>query len=91
MHRRDVGVSAPNLTGGFDDDAEPPHHEAGLIGEIQGDGQFNSCRRRRGLVVAQEWSPYVADTADLIGDWRAPLRCGAFNVKTGKCTANGKA
>jgi len=40
-------------------------------------------------VVAQEWSPYVAETKDLIGDWRKPLACGAFNVKTSSCGAGG--
>ena len=87
-----IGVSVPNLSGGFSA-MMPNHHitKPVLIGEIQGDGQFNIVSQTPGLVVAQEWSPYVADTADLIGDWRAPLRCGAFNVKTGKCTAVSKA
>src|SRR3954466_10270969 len=87
-----IGVTVPNLTGGYSA-MMPNHHitKPVLIGEIQGDGQFNIVSQTPGLVVAQEWSPYVADTADLIGDWRAPLRCGAFNVKTGKCTAVSKA
>ena len=87
-----IGVSVPNLSGGYSA-MMPNHHitKPVLIGEIQGDGQFNIVSQTPGLVVAQEWSPYVADTADLIGDWRAPLRCGAFNVKTGKCTAVSKA
>src|SRR3954467_5535090 len=87
-----IGGSVPNLSGGFSA-MLPNHHitKRVLIGELQGDGQFNIVSQTPGLVVAQEWSPYVADTADLIGDWRAPLRCGAFNVKTGKCTAVNKA
>jgi urea transport system substrate-binding protein len=87
-----IGVSVPNLSGGYSA-MMPNHHitKPVLIGEIQGDGQFNIVSQTPGLLVAQEWSPYVADTADLIGDWRQPLRCGAFNVKTGKCTAGGKA
>jgi urea transport system substrate-binding protein len=36
-------------------------------------------------VVAQEWSPYVAETKDLIADWRAPMSCGNYNVAVGKC------
>jgi urea transport system substrate-binding protein len=86
-----IGVSVPNLSGGYSA-MMPNHHitKPVLIGEIQDDGQFNIVSQTPGLVVAQEWSPYVAETADLIGDWRAPLRCGAFNVKTGKCTAGGK-
>ena len=87
-----LGVSVPNLSGGYSA-MMPNHHitKPVLIGEIQGDGQFNTVSQTAGLVVAQEWSPYVADTKDLIGDWRAPLKCGAFNVKTGACTAGKKA
>ena len=87
-----IGVSVPNLSGGYAA-LMPNHHitKPVLIGEIQGDGQFNIVSQTPGLVVAQEWSPYVAETADLIGDWRAPMHCGAFNVKTGKCTSGKKA
>jgi urea transport system substrate-binding protein len=87
-----IGVSVPNLSGGYAA-MMPNHHitKPVLIGEVQGDGQFNIVSQTPGLVVAQEWSPYVSDTKDLIGDWRAPLHCGAFNVKTGTCTAGKKA
>jgi len=86
-----LGVAVPNLSGGYSA-MMPNHHitKPVLIGEIQADGQFNTVWQTSGLVVAQEWSPYVADTKDLIGDWRAPLKCGAFNVKTGACTAGRK-
>jgi urea transport system substrate-binding protein len=85
-----IGVSVPNLSGGYSA-MMPNHHitKPVLIGEIQGDGQFNIVSQTPGLVVAQEWSPYVEDTKDLIGDWREPLHCGAFNVKTGKCGSGG--
>ena len=81
-----IGVAVPNLSGGYSA-MMPNHHitKPVLIGEIQEDGQFNVVWQTPGLVVAQEWSPYVAETKDLIGDWRAPLSCGSFNVKTGKC------
>jgi len=81
-----IGVAVPNLSGGYSA-MMPNHHitKPVLIGEIQEDGQFNIVWQTPGLVVAQEWSPYVAETKDLIGDWRAPLSCGSFNVKTGKC------
>ena len=87
-----LGVSVPNLSGGYSA-MMPNHHitKPVLIGEIQPDGQFNIVSQTPGLVVAQEWSPYVADTKDLIGDWRAPLKCGAFNVKTGHCSTGKKA
>lgn len=87
-----IGVTVPNLSGSYSA-LMPNHHitKPVLIGEIQADGQFNTVSQTPGLLVAQEWSPYVADTKDLIGDWRAPLKCGAFNVKTGTCTAGKKA
>jgi len=81
-----IGVAVPNLSGGYST-MMPNHHitKPVLIGEVQDDGQFNVVWQTPGLVVAQEWSPYVAETKDLIGDWRAPLSCGNLNVKTGKC------
>jgi urea transport system substrate-binding protein len=86
-----IGVSVPNLSGGFSA-MMPNHHitKPVLIGEIEANGMFNIVSQTPGLVVAQEWSPYVADTKDLIGDWRAPMSCGAFNVVTGKCGSGGK-
>ena len=86
-----IGVAVPNLSGGYSA-MMPNHHitKPVLIGEIQPDGQFNIVSQTPGLVVAQEWSPYVEDTKDLIGDWRKPLSCGAFNVKTKTCTSGKK-
>jgi urea transport system substrate-binding protein len=40
-------------------------------------------------VVGDEWSDYLPDSKDLISDWRKPLSCGNFNVKTGKCGGKG--
>ena len=56
-----IGVSVPNLSGGYSA-LMPNHHitKPVLIGEIQGNGQFNIVSQTPGLVVAQEWSPYVA-------------------------------
>ncbi len=87
-----IGVAVPNLSGGYSA-LMPNHHitKPVLMGEIQGNGQFNIVSETPGLLVAQEWSPYIPATADLIGDWRPPLSCGAFNVKSGKCTSGKKA
>jgi urea transport system substrate-binding protein len=87
-----IGVTVPNLTGGYAA-MMPNHHltKPVLIGEIQANGQLNTVWQTPGTVVAQEWSPYVAETKDLIGDWRAPLSCGNFNVVTGKCGGSKKA
>ena len=81
-----IGVSVPNLTGGYST-MMPNHHitKPVYIGEIQGDGQLNTVWQTPGTVVAQEWSPYLEGSRDLIADWRKPMSCGNFNVTTGKC------
>jgi urea transport system substrate-binding protein len=86
-----VGVAVPNLTGGYSA-MMPNHHitKPVLIGEIQGNGQFDTVWQTSGLVVANEWSPYLPDSKDLIADWRKPMNCGNFNVVTGKCGGKGK-
>ncbi len=81
-----IGVAVPNLSGGFSA-MMPNHHitKPVLIGEIEDDGQFNIVSQTPGLVVANEWSPYLEGSRDLVADWRSPMSCGNFNVKTGKC------
>ena len=85
-----IGVTAPNLSGGYSA-MMPNHHitKPVLIGEIQANGQFNIVSQTPGTIVAQEWSPYLEGSRDLIADWRSPMRCGNFNVKTGKCGGSG--
>ena len=82
-----IGVSVPNLTGGLST-MMPNHHitKPVLIGEIQDDGQFQIVSRTPGLVVGDAWSDYLEGSKDLIADWRAPLSCGNYNVKTAKCS-----
>lgn len=81
-----IGVSVPNLTGGYAA-MMPNHHitKPVLIGEIQDDGQFEVVSETKGTVVGDEWSDFLPGSKDLISDWRKPLSCGNFNVKTGKC------
>jgi urea transport system substrate-binding protein len=85
-----VGVSVPNLTGGYSA-MLPNHHitKPVLIGEIQADGQFETVWQTSGLVAGDEWSDFLADSKDLISDWRTPMSCGNFNVATGKCGGKG--
>ena len=85
-----IGVAVPNLSGGLSA-MMPNHHitKPVLIGEIQGNGQFNIVSQTPGTIVAQEWSPYLEGSRDLIADWRPPMSCGNFNVKTGKCGGGG--
>ena len=85
-----IGVSVPNLSGGYSA-MMPNHHitKPVLIGEIQDDGQFEIVYETPGLVVGDEWSDYLPDSKDLIADWRKPMECGNFNVATGKCGGKG--
>jgi urea transport system substrate-binding protein len=82
-----IGVAVPNLSGGLSA-MMPNHHitKPVLIGEIQDDGQFQIVSQTPGLVVGDAWSDYLEGSKDLIADWRAPLSCGNYNVKTAKCS-----
>jgi urea transport system substrate-binding protein len=82
-----IGVTTPNLTGGYAA-MMPNHHitKPVMIGEIQDDGQFDVVWKTPGLVAGDAWSNYLPGSKDLIADWRAPLSCGNYNVKTGKCS-----
>jgi len=81
-----IGVSVPNLTGGYAT-MMPNHHltKPVLIGEIQEDGQFETVWQTPDTVVGDAWSDFLPGSKDLISDWRKPLECGAYNVKTAKC------
>ncbi|TAN02312.1 MAG: urea ABC transporter substrate-binding protein [Rhizobiaceae bacterium] len=85
-----VGVTVPNLTGGYAT-MMPNHHitKPVLIGEIQDDGQFETVWQTAGTVPGDAWSDYLPGSRDLISDWRKPMSCGNFNVKTGKCGGEG--
>ncbi|BBB28370.1 urea ABC transporter substrate-binding protein [Neptunomonas japonica] len=82
-----IGVSVPNLTGGYAT-MMPNHHitKPVLIGEIQDDGQFEVVWNTAGTVAGDAWSDFLEGSKDLISDWRAPLSCGNYNVKTAKCS-----
>lgn len=82
-----IGVAVPNLTGGLS--AMMPNHHVTkpvLIGEIQDDGQFDVVWKTSGLVAGDAWSDFLPGSKDIISDWRAPLSCGNYNVRTAKCS-----
>ncbi|KAA0700722.1 urea ABC transporter substrate-binding protein [Neorhizobium sp. P12A] len=83
------GVSVPNLTGGIAT-MMPNHYitKPVLIGEIQDNGQFDVVSQTP-EVIGDEWSDYLPDSKDLMSDWLAPMKCGNFNVSTGKCGGKG--
>lgn len=82
-----IGVSVPNLSGGLST-MMPNHHitKPVLIGEIQEDGQFETVWQTPDTVVGDAWSDFLPSSKELIADWRAPLSCGNYNVKTAKCS-----
>ncbi|VAW58087.1 Urea ABC transporter, substrate binding protein UrtA [hydrothermal vent metagenome] len=82
-----IGITVPNLSGGYSA-MMPNHHitKPVLIGEIQKNGQFDIVWETSGLVAGDAWSDYLPGSRNLIADWRAPLSCGNYNVKTKKCS-----
>ncbi len=82
-----IGITTPNLSGGVSA-MMPNHHitKPVLIGEIQADGQFDIIWETSGLVAGDAWSDFLPGSMDLIADWRKPLSCGNYNVKTAKCS-----
>ncbi len=83
-----IGVTVANLSGGYSA-MMPNHHitKPVLIGEIQDDGQFEVVWQTSGMVAGDAWSDYLPGSKNLISDWRKPLSCGNYNVKTGKCSS----
>lgn len=82
-----IGVSVPNLSGGYSA-MMPNHHitKPVLIGEIQDDGQFEIVWETPGLVAGDAWSDFLDSSKEIISDWRAPLSCGNYNVTTNVCS-----
>ncbi|MDI5985784.1 urea ABC transporter substrate-binding protein [Halomonas sp. M4R5S39] len=81
-----IGVTVPNLSGGHAA-MMPNHHitKPVLIGEIQDNGQFDVVWQTPSTVAGDAWSDYLPGSRDLVSDWRAPMRCGNFNVANGSC------
>jgi len=81
-----VGVEVPNLTGGMST-MLANHHitKPVLIGEIQGDGQFDVVWETDDLVEGEAWSQFIPESSVLIADWTDPINCGNFNTETETC------
>ena len=81
-----IGIAVPNLTGGYSS-MLPNHHvtKPVLIGEIQDNGQFEIIWKTSGPIAGDAWSNYLEGSKDTTSDWRAPLSCGKYNVKTAQC------
>jgi urea transport system substrate-binding protein len=68
-------VKAP---GGFESIMNANHHlsKPVMIGEIQGNGQFEIVWQTKGPVKADAWSPFIPESAKLTADWTFPWVCG---------------
>src|SRR5438270_10781742 len=80
------GLETPNLTGGIPK-VLPNHHitKPVYIGEVKGDGQFNTVWKSGGLVPGDAWSDFLPGSKDIEADW-VTLKCGNYNKVTKKCS-----
>jgi len=81
------GITVPNLTGGTAV-MNTNHHltKPVLIGEIQKDGQFEVVWQTDGGVIGDAWTDFLPDSAKVVADWTNPIKCGNYNISTGKCS-----
>ncbi len=63
---------------GYDVVMHPNHHlsKPVMIGEIKADGQFDIVWQTKGPIVAEAWSPHIAENKGKIADWTYPWVCG---------------
>ncbi|EWH10876.1 branched-chain amino acid ABC transporter substrate-binding protein [Catenovulum agarivorans DS-2] len=82
-----IGITVPNLTGGIAV-MNANHHlsKPVLIGEIQENGQFEVVWETPDTVIGDAWSDFLPSSKNLIADWTAPVKCGNFDIKSGKCS-----
>jgi urea transport system substrate-binding protein len=86
-----IGVTVPNLTGGFATMYQNHHlSKPVLIGEIQEDGQFATVWETPDVVIGDAWSNFLEGSKDIVADWTFPISCGNFNIRTGKCSGQNK-
>ncbi|WP_414638405.1 urea ABC transporter substrate-binding protein [Azospirillum sp.] len=63
---------------GYDIAMNTNHHlsKPVMIGEIQGNGQFQIVWQTKGPIKADAWSPFIPESAKLTADWTFPWVCG---------------
>jgi urea transport system substrate-binding protein len=68
-------VKAPS---GFVEVMNTNHHlsKPVMIGEIQGNGQFDVVWQTKDTIKADAWSPYLAEDKGKVADWSYPWVCG---------------
>ena len=77
-------VKAPS---GFVEVMNTNHHlsKPVMIGEIQGNGQFDVVWKTNGTMPGDAWSDYLPGSKDIEADW-VTLKCGNYNTKTKVCS-----
>ena len=63
---------------GYDVVMHTNHHlsKPVMIGEVQSDGQFQIVWQTKGPIVAEAWSPHIAENKGKVADWTYPWVCG---------------
>jgi urea transport system substrate-binding protein len=63
---------------GYDVQMYSNHHlsKPVMIGEVQADGQFQVVWQTKGPIVAEAWSPHIAENKGKVADWTYPWVCG---------------
>jgi urea transport system substrate-binding protein len=63
---------------GYDIVMHTNHHlsKPVMIGEIKADGQFDIVWQTKGPIVAEAWSPHIAENKGKVANWQYPWVCG---------------
>ena len=63
---------------GYEISMHTNHHLAKpvMIGEVKADGQFEIVWQTKGPIVAEAWSPHIAENKGKVADWSYPWVCG---------------
>jgi len=63
---------------GYEVQMFPNHHlsKPVMIGEVQADGQFQIVWQTKGPIIAEAWSPHIAENKGKVANWTYPWVCG---------------
>jgi urea transport system substrate-binding protein len=74
-------VKAPS---GYESVMNTNHHlsKPVMIGEVQGNGQFQIVWQTKGPIKADAWSPFIAENKGKVADWTYPWVCESCTTPT---------
>ena len=86
VRRAMYGITVPNLSGGFST-MFTNHHisKPVFIGEIRGNGQFETVWKTPGTVIGDAWTDFLPQSRLLVSSWTSPISCGKFDTMSGAC------